>query len=150
MMRALAVSVLVGVMCPLLGTYVVTRDLGFMSDALAPLCHAWCGSGGVGRLAPPVGCCALGHRHRTVAGLVGAQHRPQCPTPPSASFFAGLFALGVALLPLVRHVSLNLEDLLLGQVLGASQVDRSGDCDPNRGGGGGALRAAQPVVVRQL
>ena len=37
--------------------------------------------------------------------------------------FAGLFALGVALLPLVRHVRLNLEDLLLGQVLGASRVD---------------------------
>ncbi|MXZ25314.1 MAG: hypothetical protein F4Y80_10750 [Caldilineaceae bacterium SB0665_bin_21] len=37
--------------------------------------------------------------------------------------FVGLFALGVALLPVVRHVRLNLEDLLLGQVLGASQVD---------------------------
>ncbi|MYD89425.1 MAG: metal ABC transporter permease [Caldilineaceae bacterium SB0662_bin_9] len=37
--------------------------------------------------------------------------------------FAGLFALSVALLPSVRHVRLNLEDLLLGQVLGASQVD---------------------------
>ncbi len=37
--------------------------------------------------------------------------------------FAGLFALGVALLPLVRHVRLNLEDLLLDQVLGASRVD---------------------------
>jgi ABC-type Mn2+/Zn2+ transport system permease subunit len=37
--------------------------------------------------------------------------------------FAGLFALGVVLLTLVRGVSVNLEDILLGQVLGVSQGD---------------------------
>ena len=35
MLRALVVSMLVGVMCPLLGVYVVVRGLGFMGDALA-------------------------------------------------------------------------------------------------------------------
>ena len=35
MLRALIVSVLVGVMCPILGVYVVIRGLGFMGDALA-------------------------------------------------------------------------------------------------------------------
>ena len=35
MVRAFIVSILVGVMCPVLGTYVVIRGLGFMGDALA-------------------------------------------------------------------------------------------------------------------
>ena len=35
MVRALIVSTLVGVMCPALGAYVVSRGLGFMGDALA-------------------------------------------------------------------------------------------------------------------
>ena len=35
MTRALIVSVLVGVMCPIIGAYVVTRGLGFMGDALS-------------------------------------------------------------------------------------------------------------------
>ena len=35
MVRALIVSVLVGVMCPVLGAYVITRGRAFMGDALA-------------------------------------------------------------------------------------------------------------------
>ena len=35
MTRALLVSVLVGVMCPVLGAYVITRGRAFMGDALA-------------------------------------------------------------------------------------------------------------------
>ena len=35
MVRAMIVSILVGIMCPVLGTYVVIRGLGFMGDALA-------------------------------------------------------------------------------------------------------------------
>ncbi|MDE2843573.1 MAG: metal ABC transporter permease, partial [Chloroflexota bacterium] len=35
MLRALVGAVLVGVMCPLLGAYVVTRNLAFIGDALA-------------------------------------------------------------------------------------------------------------------
>ena len=37
--------------------------------------------------------------------------------------FAGLFALGVVMLTLSRSVSVNLEDILLGQVLGVSLGD---------------------------
>ncbi len=44
-------------------------------------------------------------------------------TSPSASFSPVCLPWGMALLSLVRHVRLNLEDLLLGQVLGVAQVD---------------------------
>ena len=35
MLRALIVSVLVGIICPIIGAYVVVRGLGFMGDGLA-------------------------------------------------------------------------------------------------------------------
>ena len=35
MIRGLLVSVLVGVTCPIIGAYVITRNLAFMGDALA-------------------------------------------------------------------------------------------------------------------
>ena len=37
--------------------------------------------------------------------------------------FAGMFALGLVLLTAARGISVDLEDLLLGQVLGVSQMD---------------------------
>ena len=35
MVRALIVCLLVGLMCPLLGSHVISREMGFMGDALA-------------------------------------------------------------------------------------------------------------------
>ena len=124
MVRALAVSVLVGVMCPLLGTHVVTRDLGFMSDALAHSVMPGVVAAVLAGLHPLWGAVPLAI---VVALLLGwLVHSTGLSADTTIGIlFAGLFALGVALLPLVRlrHVRLNLEDLLLGQVLGASPVD---------------------------
>lgn len=122
MVRALAVSVLVGVMCPLLGTHVVTRDLGFMSDALAHSVMPGVVAAVLVGLHPLWGAVPLAI---VIALLLGwLVHKTGLSADTTIGIlFAGLFALGVALLPLVRHVRLNLEDLLLGQVLGASPVD---------------------------
>ena len=35
MLRALFVSAMVGIICPILGSYVVIRGMGFMGDAMA-------------------------------------------------------------------------------------------------------------------
>ena len=48
MKRALIVSVLVGVMCPVIGSYVVARGRAFMGDALA---HSVLPGMGIGLLA---------------------------------------------------------------------------------------------------
>ena len=122
MVRALAVSVLVGVMCPLLGTYVVTRDLGFMSDALAHSVMPGVVAAVLVGLHPLWGAVPLAIAIALLLGWLVHSTGLSADTTIGI-LFAGLFALGVALLPLVRHVRLNLEDLLLGQVLGASPVD---------------------------
>jgi ABC-type Mn2+/Zn2+ transport system permease subunit len=111
MLRALYVSVLVGIVCPILGAFVVTRGLAFMGDAMS---------------------------HAVLPGLVVAfmlgvsPFLAAVPAGMGVAFLIGvisrrtgvsLFALGLALLATASSVSVDLEDLLLGQVLAVSGTD---------------------------
>ncbi len=122
MVRALVVSVLVGIMCPVLGVYVVVRGLGFMGDALAHsvlpgMVAALLGGVSIFFGAIPAALAAAlligylirrtGVREDTSVGIV----------------FVGLFALGLVMATASGGVSVNLEDILLGQVLGVSTSD---------------------------
>lgn len=122
MVRALVVSVLVGIMCPVLGSYVVSRGLGFMGDALA---HAVLPGMVVAILlgvSPFFGAIPAGIG---VAVLIGYLTRRTGVSEDTSIgiLFAGLFALGLLLLASSRGLGVNLEDVLLGQVLGVSGVD---------------------------
>ena len=122
MVRALLVSALVGIVCPIVGSYVVMRGLAFMGDALAHSIFPGVVIAlllGVSHLA---GALATGV---VVAFLIGYVSRRTGVIEDTAIgiLFAGLFALGVALLTASRTVNVNLEDLLLGQVLGVSTMD---------------------------
>lgn len=122
MVRALVVSVLVGIICPVVGSYVVIRGLAFMGDALA---HAILPGVVVAFLLgiSPIGgavITALG-----VAFLIGFISRKTGVSEDTSIgiLFAGLFALGIVLLSVSKEISVDLEDLLLGQVLGVSMFD---------------------------
>ena len=122
MMRALIVSVLVGIMCPVIGSYVVTRGLGFMGDALA---HAVLPGMVVAFLlgvSPFIGAIPAGI---AIALLIAYLSRRTGISEDTAVgiLFAGLFALGLVLLTSNRGIPINLEDILLGQVLGVSNAD---------------------------
>ena len=125
MVRALLVSVLVGIMCPILGAYVVVRGLGFMTDGLA---HS---------LLPGLVIAAL------MASLISSSWLILVPNAivfaliigylskrtglsedtSIGILFAGLFALGLTLLTAARGLRVSLESVLLGQVLAASRSD---------------------------
>ena len=122
MVRAMAVSVLVGVMCPILGGFVVTRGLAFMGDALA---HAVLPGVVIAFLVgvnPVVGAVPTG---AAVAILIGYLSRRTGVSEDTSIgiLYAGFFALGLVLLTTARGINVDLEDLLLGQVLSVSQVD---------------------------
>ncbi len=122
MLRALVVSVLVGIMCPLLGSYVVTRGLSFMGDALAHAVLPGMVAGHVVGMNPLIATVPAA---AVVAFLIGYVSR-RTGISEDASIgilFAGLFALGLALLTIAEGLPVNLEDLLLGQVLGVSATD---------------------------
>ena len=122
MQRALIVSLLAGLACPMLGTIVVTRDMGFLGDALA---HSV--------LPGMVGAFLLGVSPLwgalpaavAMALLVGFLMRRAGVSADTAIgiLFAAMFALGLTMLTAVRGLPVKLEDILLGQVLGASWMD---------------------------
>ncbi len=122
MIRALLVSVAVGVVCPALGAYVVTRGLGFMGDALA---HAVLPGMVVAFLIGVSPFLGVVPSAVIVAILIGylITHAGVSEDTSIGILFAGLFALGLIMLTAARGLPVNLEDILLGQVLGVSSAD---------------------------
>lgn len=122
MARALIVSVLVGIICPILGSYVVARGLAFMGDALA---HAVLPGVVIGFLIGASPFAAAVPAGIIVALLIGylAQRTGVGEDTTIGILFAGFFALGLVLLTTAEGISVDLEDLLLGQVLAVSDAD---------------------------
>ena len=122
MVRALLISVLVGILCPVIGCYVITRNLAFLSDAIA---HAVLPGMVISLLLglnPLLGTIPAGI---AVAFLVGSVSRRTGVGEDTAIglTYVGLFAMGVVLLKQAHGVAVNLEDLLIGQVLAVSPED---------------------------
>ena len=122
MVRALIGSVLVGVMCPLVGAYVVTRNLAFMGDALAHAVLPGMVLGFTVGFNPAIAAVPTGI---SVAMLVRViSRRAGLSTDTSIGIlFAAMFALGLVMLSRATRatqIGVSLEDLLLGQILGIS------------------------------
>ena len=126
MVRGLLAAVLVGVVCAVVGTYVVLRGMAFFGDALA---HAILPGIAVGYLVgggarEPLFWWALVAAILSALGI-GAISRSTTIKEDTAIgiIFAGTFALGVALISTVRSYTVDLAHFLFGDVLGV----RSGD-----------------------
>ncbi len=119
MMRALIGSILVGVMCPLLGAYVVTRNLAFIGDALAHAVLPGMVVGFIVGINPAIAAVPTGI---SVAMLVRFVSRRAGLSTDTAIgiLFATMFALGIVMLSRASTVKINLEDLLLGEILAIS------------------------------
>ena len=122
MLRALVVSLLVGIMCPVLGVYVVTRGLGFVGDALAHSVLPGMVAAFMLGLSPFIGTIPVAIAVALLIGFLVKRVGVGEDTSVGITF-AGLFALGLVMLTAARGLPVNLEDILLGQVLGVSQTD---------------------------
>lgn len=120
--RALMAAVLVGVVSSVLGTFVVLRGMAFLGDALA---HT---------ILPGVVIAFLLGRSLTVGALVMGivtalaigviTQRTQLKEDTAIGvIFAGLFALGVALLSATSNYAGDLAHFLFGNLLGVSTSD---------------------------
>jgi manganese/iron transport system permease protein len=129
MVRALVVAAVVGVMCPVAGVYVVTRGLGFMSDGLAhSVLPGIVAAALLGSTAASV--FAGGIPMAIVMALLSGYLIKRAGVAEDASvgiLFAALFAIGVIMISVAASqgisVSVSLENLLLGNVLGVSRVE---------------------------
>jgi ABC-type Mn2+/Zn2+ transport system permease subunit len=126
MQRGMLAALMVGVVCATVGTYVVLRGMAFFGDALA---HAilpgvavgYLVGGGArqplfwwGLLAAVLSSIGIGTiskgaklREDTAIGIV----------------FAGMFALGIAMISTVRSYSVDLTHFLFGDVLGVGSSE---------------------------
>lgn len=120
--RALIASVLVGVVCPVLGTYVVLQGMAFFGDALA---HTILPGVVIAFLLGwPLAVGALIFGVITALGIGVLTERGSLKEDTAIGVvFAGLFALGVALLSATGNYAIDLAHFLFGNLLGVSAAD---------------------------
>ena len=122
MVRALIASVTVGVLCAVMGTYVVLRGMAFLGDALA---HA---------ILPGVAIAYLIHGNLLVGALaaaiiialsIGLFSKEGMIREDTAIgiLFAAALSLGIALISSIRTYAVDLSHILFGNVLGVSSSD---------------------------
>jgi manganese/iron transport system permease protein len=126
MARGLAAAVIVGIVCAVVGTYVVLRGLAFFGDALA---HAILPGIAVGYLVgdgarQPLFWWALVAAVLSSLGIGAISRTTKIKEDTAIGIvFAGAFALGVALISSVRSYSVDLAHFLFGDVLGVRLAD---------------------------
>jgi manganese/iron transport system permease protein len=122
MIRGLLASTMVGMLCAVVGTYVVLRGMAFFGDALA---HAILPGVAIAYLLGANlfwGALAMGLV--TAVGIGYVSRRGQVKEDTAIGvIFAASFALGVALLSTVQSYSVDLTHILFGNVLGVSGTD---------------------------
>ena len=122
MQRALLAALMVGVVCSVVGCYVVLRSMAFLGDALA---HA---------ILPGVAIAYLIHGNLTVGALIAAivvalgigfVSRQGVIREDTAIgiLFAAALSLGVVLISSIQTYAVDLSHILFGNVLGVSTAD---------------------------
>jgi len=122
MQRGLLASTLVGVLCAVVGCYVVLRGMAFLGDALAhailpgvAIAYLLDGNLMLGALAAAI----------VVAMLIGFLSRQGTIKEDTAIgiLFAAALSLGVLLISSIRTYAVDLTHILFGNVLGVSTED---------------------------
>ncbi len=123
MQRGMIAAVLVGIVCAIVGTFVVLRGMAFFGDALAHtilpgIALGYLVSGGARE---PLFWWALGTAIVASLGIGAISKNSQIKEDTAIGIiFAGMFALGIALISTVRSYAVDLSHFLFGDVLSVS------------------------------
>jgi ABC-type Mn2+/Zn2+ transport system permease subunit len=122
MQRGLLAALMVGVLCAVIGCYVVLRSMAFLGDAMAhavlpgvAIAYLLNGNLTLGALAAAV-VVALG------IGFISRQGTVKEDTAIGILFSAAL-SLGIVLISSIRTYAVDLSHILFGNVLGVSSAD---------------------------
>lgn len=121
-MRALLASIMVGIICPVIGSYMILRGMAFFGDALS---HAILPGIVIAYLLSiplAIGALVAGIVAAISMGVISQRGKVQEDTAIGI-VFAGAFALGVAMMSTVSGYSVDLTHILFGDVLGVSTQD---------------------------
>ena len=122
MLRGLWASLIVGVVCPILGAYVVLRGMAFFGDALAHIILPGVVIAFLLGWPYAVGALIFGVLAALLIGFISRRTDIKNDTAIGV-VFAGAFALGIALISLQRSYAVDLTHILFGDLLGVSNSD---------------------------
>ncbi|HMQ67651.1 MAG TPA: iron chelate uptake ABC transporter family permease subunit [Ignavibacteria bacterium] len=124
--RALIASIMVGVSCGLIGTYIMLRRLSLIGDALAHAVLPGVVIGfmiaGKGALSLFIGALTAGILTSILISFVERNSKIKEDTSIGI-IFTGAFALGILLVSQLKQVHIDLSSYLFGDVLGVSDSD---------------------------
>jgi manganese/iron transport system permease protein len=126
MVRGMIASVVVGIVCAVVGTFIVLRGMAFFGDALA---HTILPGVAVGYLVSggsrdALFWWALGTSIFSALGINAITRNSKIKEDTAIGIiFAGMFALGIALISTVRSYAVDLSHFLFGDVLGISPLN---------------------------
>lgn len=126
MVRGLIAALLTGIVCATVGSYVVLRGMAFFGDALA---HAMLPGIAIGYLVSggarePLFWWALLTAVLSSLGIGWISRSAEVREDTAIGIvFAGMFALGIALISTVRNYTTDLTHFLFGNVLGVATND---------------------------
>jgi ABC-type Mn2+/Zn2+ transport system permease subunit len=122
MLRGLGASLIVGLVCPVLGAYVVLRGMAFFGDALAHIILPGVVIAFLLDLPMALGALVVGLLAALAINTI-SQRTDMREDAAIGVVFAGAFALGVALISTQRSYALDLTHILFGNLLGVSISD---------------------------
>ena len=123
MQRGIVAAILVGIVCAVVGSYMVLRGMAFFGDALAHtilpgIALGYLVSGGARE---PLFWWALGTAVIAALGIGAISKNAEIKEDTAIGIiFAGMFALGIALISTVRSYAVDLSHFLFGDVLSVS------------------------------
>jgi manganese/iron transport system permease protein len=123
MQRGMIAAILVGIVCAVVGTYIVLRGMAFFGDALAHtilpgIALGYLISGGARDV---LFWWALGTAILAALGIGAISKNSQIKEDTAIGIiFAGMFALGIATISTVRSYAVDLSHFLFGDVLSVS------------------------------
>ena len=122
MQRGLLASVIVGVLCAVMGTYVVLRGMAFLGDAMA---HAILPGVAIAYIFKGDLLIGAGAAAVAVALIIGLFSKGGAVKEDTAIgiMFAAALSLGVALISTMQTYAVDLSHILFGNVLGVSPSD---------------------------
>ena len=123
MQRGVIAAILIGIVCAVTGTYVVLRGMAFFGDALAHTILPGIALGYLvnGGAREPLFWWSLGTSILAALGIGAISKNSQIKEDTAIGIiFAGMFALGIALISTVRSYAVDLSHFLFGDVLSVS------------------------------
>lgn len=123
MQRGMIAAVLVGIVCAVVGTYVVLRGMAFFGDALAHTILPGIAIGYLitGGARDTLFWWALGTAIVAAIGIGAISKQAEIKEDTAIGIiFAGMFAFGIALISTVCSYAVDLSHFLFGDVLGVS------------------------------